>query len=203
MKKVLLAGAVALFGLANAQMEKGSWIVSGKTGIGFNSATTKYEGSGQSIDGPKVSTFSITPSAGYFVANNIAIGVDLGFNSTKTTFKNSLLQIDFVEKTSLFSILPNATYYFSTGNNVRPYLGAGIGYGSMTSTSFYNENETTNGGLLWGAKGGLVYLLNSNVGLDLGATYSSFKTKESVETTEVKTIANAFGVNAGISIFFK
>ena len=35
MKKVLLVGAIALFGAMNAQMEKGSWIVSGKTGIGI------------------------------------------------------------------------------------------------------------------------------------------------------------------------
>lgn len=46
MKKLLLVGAVALFGALNAQMEKGSWIVSGKTGIDFSSATTKYTAEG-------------------------------------------------------------------------------------------------------------------------------------------------------------
>lgn len=203
MKKLLLIGAVALFGALNAQMEKGSWIVSGKTGIDFSSATTKYTAEGQSYDGPKVSTFTITPSVGYFVANNIAVGVDLGFTSTKTTFKNSALEFDYEEKTSVFSILPNATYYFPTASNLRPYLGAGIGYGSLTSTDFFNDEETTKGGFLWGAKGGLLYMLNSNIGIDLGAGYNSLTTKETVDNTEVKTSADAFGVSAGISVFFR
>ena len=203
MKKVLLFGAVALFGAMNAQLEKGSWIVSGKTGIDFNSSTSKYSAEGQSVDGPEVSSFTITPSAGYFVINNLAIGVDLGFNSTKTTFKNSSLGMDYEDKSSTFTILPNATYYFPTASKVRPYLGAGIGYASLTSTDFFEERETTKGGFLWGAKGGIVYLLNSNIGLDLGAGYNSLTVKQTVDNVEIKTIANTFGVSAGVSLFFK
>lgn len=203
MKKLLLVGAVALFGAMNAQMEKSSWIVSGKTGIGFNSATSKYSSQGESVDGPKISTFSITPSVGYFVITNLAIGVDLGFNSTKTTFKNSAIDMDFEDTSSTFSILPNATYYFATASKARPYLGAGVGYGSLTSTDFFDNDQTTKGGLLWGVKGGFVYLLNSNVGIDLGAGYNSFTTKQTFENVEIKTVANTFGVSAGVSLFFK
>lgn len=174
---------------------KGSWIVSGKTGIDFSSATTKYTAEGQSYDGTKVSTFTITPSVGYFVATSISVDVDLGFTSTKTTFKNSALEFDYEEKTSIFSILPNATYYFPTASNLRPNLGAGIGYGSLTYTDFFNDEETTKGGFLWGAKGGLLYMLNSNIGIDLGAGYNSLTTKETVDNTEVKTSADAFGVS--------
>ncbi|KMQ72720.1 OmpW family outer membrane protein [Chryseobacterium koreense] len=203
MKKLFLVGALALFASMNAQMEKGSWIVSGKTGVGFNSATSKYSANGQSIDGPKVTSFSITPGVGYFVINNLAVGVDLSYTSTKTTFKDSSIGINYEDKQSMFAILPNATYYFATANKLKPYLGAGIGYGSATSIDFYNDQETTKGGLLWGAKGGMVYLLNSNVGLDLGVAYNSFTTNETVESTKVKTTIDTFGVNAGVSLFFK
>ncbi|MEG0762171.1 MAG: porin family protein, partial [Chryseobacterium sp.] len=65
MKKLLLAGAVALFGLSNAQMTKGDWVISGNTGAGFNSMSTKYKAEGESEDGPKVSSFSVSPSVGY------------------------------------------------------------------------------------------------------------------------------------------
>lgn len=203
MKKLMFAGALALFASMNAQMEKGSWIVSGKTGIGFTSANTKYTAQGQTVDGPKVSSFEITPSVGYFAANNLAIGVDLGLKSTKTTFKNSNLGINMEEKNSMFSVMPTATYYFATASKVRPYLGAGVGYGSLTSEDIFNNNETTKGGLLWGAKGGFVYLLNSSIGLDLGVGYQSFTTKETEQGVEVKTIADGIGVNAGFSLFFK
>lgn len=203
MKKLLLVGAFALCGAMNAQMEKGSWIVSGKTGIGFNSATSKYSAEGQTIDGPKVSSFSITPSVGYFAINNLAIGVDLSYTSTKTTFKNSMVGVNYEENQSMIAVLPNATYFFATGTKVRPYLGAGVGYGSATSTDFYNDSETTKGGLLWGAKGGMVYLLNSSIGFDLGVGYNSFTTNETVESVKVKTTVDTFGVNAGVSLFFK
>lgn len=203
MKKLLVVGAVALFASMNAQMEKNSWIVSGKTGIDFNSSTSKYSSQGNSIDGPKVSTFSISPSVGYFVVDNLAIGVDLGFNSTKTTFTNAALDVDYTDKTSTFTILPNATYYFPTASKVRPYLGAGVGYGSLTGYNEITDTNSTNGGFLWGAKGGLVYLVNSNIGLDLGAGYSSFTVKQTEQNIELKTVANTFGVSAGVSIFFK
>ena len=111
--------------------------------------------------------------------------------------------MDFEEKSSTFSILPNATYYFPTASKVRPYLGAGVGYASLTSTDFFEENETTKGGLLWGAKGGIVFLLNSNIGLDLGAGYNSLTINQTVENVEIKTVANTFGVSAGVSLFFK
>ncbi len=203
MKKLMLVGTVALFGAMNAQMEKGSWIVSGKTGIDFNSSTSKYTAEGNSIDGPKVSTFTITPSVGYFVISNLAIGVDLGFNSTKTTFKNSTLGVDYTDETSTFTVLPNATYYFPTASKVRPYLGAGVGYGSLTGYNEITDTDDTTGGLLWGVKGGLVYLVNSNIGLDLGAGYNSFTVKQTEQNVELKTVANTFGVSAGVSIFFK
>jgi outer membrane protein len=201
MKKVLLLGAVALFSAVSAQMEQGSWIISGKTGIEFNAVNTKYEAEGMSFDGAKVNTFNITPSVGYFAVDNLAIGVDLGYTSTKTTFNNDQLGINFEDETSLFSVMPNATYYFIPGSVVRPYLGAGIGYGSLTSADFFNEGNTTKGGLLWGAKGGMVYLLNNRIGIDFGVGYNSFTTKETVEGTEINTVANGFGVNAGFSLF--
>ena len=64
MKKLLLVGAVALFGAMNAQTEKGSWVIGGSTTIGFNSKSSKVKYNGQSVDGPKSTSFNITPSAG-------------------------------------------------------------------------------------------------------------------------------------------
>lgn len=203
MKKVFLVGALVLFGAVNAQMEKGSWIVSGKTGIDFSSVNTTYKNGGQSTDGPKVRTFSITPSVGYFAVQNLSIGLDLGFTSTKTTYQNSQFDANYEQKNSQFTLMPTATYYFPTGSMFRPYLGAGIGYGSLTQTENFYGNKNSNDGLVWGAKGGFVYLLNSTVGLDLGVAYNNFTVNEEVQGTEYKTIADGIGVSAGVSLFFK
>ncbi len=80
MKKVLLT-AVALFafGFANAQdastgegFSKGNVFVSG--GVGISSEKT---------GDAKTNGFNFSPKAGYFVTENIAVGLALGFASTK------------------------------------------------------------------------------------------------------------------------
>lgn len=193
MKKLFLASALALFGLVSAQTEKGAWVVSGKTGLGFNSISTTVKKAGnESTTGPKVNTFSIAPSVGYFVIPNLAVGLELNYMNVSTKYDNQ-------ESTnSTLGLLPNATYYFPTGSEFRPYLGAGVGYGSNKD----NDNESVNG-LLWGVKGGFVYFLNSNIGLDLGLGYNQFSNTQTISNVEYKTNVGTFGVNAGISIFLK
>lgn len=205
MKKLVLAGAFALFGAVtmNAQTTKGSWVIEGKTNLGFNSVSTKSKSGSSEENGPKVSTFNITPSVGYFVADNLAIGVDFGLISVTSKEEISIFKKE--EKQTQLNILPNVTYYFATASNFRPYLGVGVGYGSVTSKltetigSLTNEDKGTYGGFLWGVKGGAVYLLNSTVGLNLGLGFNQFTSKEN----DVKTTASTFGVNAGISVFLK
>ncbi|MDY3338596.1 outer membrane beta-barrel protein [Riemerella anatipestifer] len=183
MKKLFLVGALALFGAMNAQTEKGSWVVEGKTNLGFNSVSTKVKYDGKSYDAGKVSTFNISPSVGYFVMDNLALGLEFNFLSSKEGNSSS----------STLSFLPNATYYFSTGSQFRPYLGVGVGYGSNTT------GDVSVGGLAWGVKGGGVYMLNKTAGINLGLGYSQFSTTNNNATTT----AGAFGVNAGFSLFFK
>lgn len=206
MKKLLLVGAVALFGAMNAQTEKGSWVIGGSTTIGFNSTSSKVKYNGQSVDGPKSTSFNIKPSAGYFVANNVAVGLDFGFTSTKNESTEYFLgeQYDYESTFNTFIVMPTATYYFKSASKVMPYLGAGVGYFSNTTkfpASSFNNDETkfTTDGLAWGAKGGIVYLVTPSVGIDLGLAYVNTSNKEG----EVKIVTNTFGVNAGFSFFFK
>lgn len=199
MKKLLLVGAMALFGAMNAQTEKGSWVVGGSTSLGFNSVTTKFKAGSQSSTSPSVNTFTFTPSVGYFIQDNMALGVDAGFVSI------SQKEGDYKSSASTVSLMPTFTYYFKSGANIMPYLGAGLGYASTKTTEKYNggsESETVDG-LAWKAKGGFVYLINSTVGVDAGLGYSSYTNKETVGGTDYKTTVGTLGVNLGLSIFLK
>ncbi|REC50059.1 outer membrane beta-barrel protein [Chryseobacterium pennipullorum] len=211
MKKLILAGAVALFGLSNAQMTKGDWVISGNTGIGFNNATTTVKIGGKSLDGPKVNTFSIAPSVGYFVIDKLAVGIDLGYISTTTKYDGNK------STNSSFSVLPTATYYFTNSSKLVPFLGAGIGYASNKTKFSYagainNEiidpllvqgTETTTDGLAWRVKGGVTYMATPSLGINLGISYDQFSNKETIMNTEVKTNVKTFGVNVGFSYFIK
>lgn len=203
MKKLLLAGAVALFGLSNAQMTKGDWVISGNTGFGFNNVTTKVKAEGQSADGPKVSTFSLTPSVGYFVIDKLAVGIDLGLTSATTKYEGTK------STTTSFSVMPTATYYFTNDSKFVPFLGAGIGYASVKNKGEVNfmglssSDETTTDGLAWKVKGGVTYMATQSLGINLGVSYDQFSNKETYMGTDVKTKVNTFGVNVGFSYFIK
>ncbi len=206
MKKLLLVAAIAICGAANAQAEKGSWVISGSTTLGFNNVSSKVKVDGESFDGPKTTSFNVTPAFGYFVANNFAIGLDLAFKSTKnenTDYFNGE-SFDYDTKDNTVIVMPTGTYYFKSASKVMPYLGAGIGYFSSTTKFSSNlsndfDAKTTVDGLAWGANGGLVYLVTPSIGIDLGVGYINTSSKEG----DVKTITNTFGVNAGFSIFIK
>lgn len=84
MKKVFLSlVAIAAFGVANAQdknessegFAKGDVFISGS----FNLGSSKYSANGNY----KENNFSFNPKVGYFVSENIALGLGLGFSSSK------------------------------------------------------------------------------------------------------------------------
>ncbi|MDV3951396.1 hypothetical protein CMT77_04110 [Elizabethkingia anophelis] len=196
MKKNLLIGAFALLGFAaSAQTEKGSWVVGGSTSIGFNNVSTKVKSDNTTFDGPKVNTFTIAPSAGYFVIDKLSVGLDLAYTNATTKY-------DGAKTTSnAFAILPTATYYFTDNSVIKPYLGAGIGYASNTEKEEYRgkSNEYTVDGFAWKVKGGFAYFFTPSIAADLGLSYSQFSNKDN----GVRTNVNTFGVGVGLSVFFK
>ncbi|OPB87247.1 OmpW family outer membrane protein [Elizabethkingia occulta] len=196
MKKNLLLGAFALLGFAaSAQTEKGSWVVGGSTSIGFNNVSTKVKSDNTTFDGPKVNTFTIAPSAGYFVIDKLSVGLDLAYTNATTKY-------DGAKTTSnTFAILPTATYYFTDNTVIKPYLGAGIGYASNTEKEEYRgkSNKYTVDGFAWKVKGGFAYFFTPSIAADLGLSYSQFSNKDN----GVRTNVNTFGVGVGLSVFFK
>lgn len=103
MKKLFLTlTAVAALTLAsNAQTEKGKFIVGGQ--VGFQSSKVKDTDA-------KTNSFSINPTAGYFVSDNWAIGTGVGYNFGKveTGADNSI-------KTSSFQAAPFVRNYVGNG----------------------------------------------------------------------------------------
>lgn len=209
MKKFLLAGVIALSGLSNAQMTKGSWVISGNTGLGFNNVTTTTKVGDNSVDIPKTNTFSVTPSVGYFIIDKLSIGIDLGYINTKTTYERSK------NTDSSFSIIPTGTYYFTNSSKIVPFLGAGVGYISNTTkirsrdknvipnTLIILDQSSTIDGLVWKVKGGVTYMATESLGINLGVSYDQFSHKNTFMNQEVKATFKTFGVNVGFSYFIK
>ncbi|HEU4788854.1 MAG TPA: outer membrane beta-barrel protein [Flavobacterium sp.] len=213
MKKRFLLAALLFSVILTAQTEKGTFAISGKTGLGFNSTTVKYENSGNTTDGPKTNSFNISPSVSYFIIDNLSLGLDFNYKTVSTKQKILVLTpdgmngmiIDEKNTNNTLSIIPTATYFFSKGKT-RPYLNAGIGFGNTKQENNYSASSpeisnfsTSNNGLVWGAGAGLAYFISKTISFDLGLDYSEFSFKEN----NVKTKSGAFGANIGISVFLK
>jgi outer membrane protein len=218
MKKIYLFVALISFCSITAQTEKGSFMISGHTGLGFTSNTVKYKTEGENIDGPKTTSFNISPSVGYFIIENLAVGLDIDYKTVTTkqqVFVNSNDQpgpsqtkINTKTIESTLAIIPNATYFFSKGK-ARPYISAGIGFANIKqegnrSRSFadydlYDYYNNNNNGIVIGADVGLAYFLSKAISLDLGVGYAQYNYKDE----DVKVKSGAIGVNIGVSVFLK
>lgn len=213
MKKITLLIALLSFGAVTAQTEKGTFIISGQTGIGFNSTSVKHEYAGKTTDGPKTDAFNISPSVGYFIIDNLSIGLELDYG-TATTKQEGVIspptvgmvyqEINSKSTETTFAIMPTTTYFFSKGK-ARPYINAGIGFidikqetNTLSSSGAFSSYKSNNG-FIWSVGGGLAYFISNAISFDLGLAYAKY----TYEEYDVKVKTGALGANIGISIFLK
>lgn len=137
MKKVILSvAAIFAFGFANAQetvsegFTKGDVFINGA--IGFGSTKTGDF---------KTSDFVVAPKAGYFVTENIAVGIALGYESSKVELVDDLTN-------NTFSIGAFGRYYFTPASKFSIFGELGLNY-----NNYDNEFGTDNDGLLVPAAG--------------------------------------------------
>ena len=198
MKKLIVMAVIALSAVTtlNAQTEKGKWVFGSDAGVSFASSTAKPEGL-EYIDSETkntVSTFEVNPNVGYFIIENLSIGLDLSFTSTKNKFENS--EGDFDQTTNSIGILPNATYFFKK-ENLAPYLGAGVG---LLATSSGDGDSQKTSGLAIAGTAGLAYFLNTSVSINFGATYLYSK-QVNKENSNFKLNSNTIGVALGFAVY--
>ncbi len=205
MKKLIFLAAFAVFGLSNTnaqdidsdrgQTSKGKWMIGSDAGISFASSTAKFEFDGAELDGKTtVSTITISPNVGYFIIDNLAVGLNWGFSSSKTEFEDAGSDEEF--KTNTFSVFPGATYFFKS-NNVAPYLGAGLGYLSVSNG---DEDIQKFSGLGFNVRGGLAYFLSNSVSINIGVDFVS-ATLSNKENSDFENKSNTFGGAIGFAIY--
>ncbi|MFM9988480.1 outer membrane beta-barrel protein [Flavobacterium sp.] len=136
MKKVLLtAVAVFAFSFANAQdsstsgsgFSKGNLFISGSVGV-----TSEKTGDVKSTG------FNFSPKAGYFVSNNIAVGLALGVGSTKDD--NG---VNTIVKDNNFSVGAFGRYYFTPSSQFSVFGQLGFDVNSTKSTTDVTVGNVT------------------------------------------------------------
>ncbi|UZT98569.1 outer membrane beta-barrel protein [Chryseobacterium fluminis] len=216
MKKVLLAGAVALFGLSNAQIAQGTVYLSGS--VGYSQQETNNGNN-------KTENFNVLPTVGYFVAPNVAIGLGIGYqtqkdtNITTTQLGGTTIVTTNEVKEPAFVVAPFVRKYWTLSDKLFIFgqLAVPMQFGkteienstvattgATTSTnSTSTEAKYTQVGVT--VKPGLDYFLNKNWSIEatIGEFgYNNYKPKDGEATNNYSFGLNLSSVTFGVKYVF-
>lgn len=209
MKKLLIMTAVAVFGFANVNAQEdvsvygfgeGDIFIEGN--VGFNSSNNK------NIE-EKESSFNISPKAGYFLTEDLALGLDLTYAASKTKVAGiTTADVDG------FGAGVFARYYFlDLGKRFKTYTELGAGYASAKNKAGLVDEKLNVFGA--GLDLGINYFVTEKIALTFGLknliSFSSAKAEMGDVKGEAVTdfnlgfgdVANPFGGNAAFGILFK
>jgi outer membrane protein len=170
MKKVILsAAALFAFAFANAQetteapafgFTQGNILLEGN--LQFSS--TKEEDGG---DETKLNVFTFTPKAGYFLTDKFAVGVEIGFGSSKEeTTPEGGETVE--EKTNVFAAGVFGRYYFlDLGQRFKTYAEVGVGFGS-SKDELDGEEVSKDTFFAAGLDLGINYFVTKNFAINFG-----------------------------------
>ena len=170
MKKVLLIAAVAVFGLSNVNAQDVE-----TPEFGFAQGDVFLEGnfrySSNKDNNEPVTTnsaFVFTPKAGYFVTEDLAVGVQLGLASFKD--KVEFEDTSFEEKTSGFGAGVFARYYFlDLGKRFKTFGEFGVNLnGSTYDDGVDGTDDIKENGFGAGLGLGMNYFVTENIAITFG-----------------------------------
>lgn len=144
MKKILIAGAAVLYSLSNAQIKTGTVYISGQADY----AKEENESSNSTEQ-----VLRIIPTAGIFVAPNLAVGTGLGYtlgkrDYTQTLYSGSFLTlIDYQGKTNAVTVAPFVRKYWTLSQNLYFFgqLQVPMEFGKINQDALINTIDSSSG----------------------------------------------------------
>jgi len=195
MKKLVIVFALAMISSgAFAQFNKGRYLVGGS--LGFSANTNKVKANSTTTTVSHTTDFSLSPDAGYFIIDNLAVGASLGLgvSSTKDTGTNP----DKNSSTSI-SISPFVRYYLPQGIFFQGQIGFGSesdknkdGTTNTTTTTKYNTGN-------WSLAAGYAYFLNDFVAVEPIIGYGA--TSRKVTNPDVKSVNPGLFLRVGLQVY--
>lgn len=182
-------------------LDKGNFMI-GST-VGFSTANSKVTSGDEEGEGLTARQFNIAPAIGYFVVDNLALGLgaDFTFNKVKEPNEDETNDSDL-----LFG--PFVRYYMPLGSNVAFFLVTNFGFGSSTDEQIIGENKQSIKQNIFaiGAGPGLTVYSDGGFGIEAIFKYnyanSKFDTETGGITTSTTTRTNQFSLSLGMQYYF-
>ena len=194
----------------SAQSSKGKFLIGGityieqigsgitSTNIGYTTIKNKDDSGDEDEHKDKEFSFNFTPKVGYFVIDNLVLGVDFTFASsfgktTNTEYKNNA---------TYFGAGPFVRYYIPT-KKVLPYAEGLYSVGTRINKSIWEDGENTYkyGVQIYSVGVGVAIPLGEKASFDALVGYQSttYKAKQDNENN-YRTIIGTVGLKLGFTI---
>lgn len=170
-------------------------------GFGVSKEYSKSDLYDESKDGendiPVRTAFNLSPKIGFFVADNLSLGMGIDFGV------NTLKSGDWKSSTTMLYIDPFTRYYIPL-ETVYPFIEVGVSAGQYVNKVDDDDVETEYKSVYSGMNAGLgaAFILWDVASIDLmiGYSHSVFKDLEDNEDN-YRTIRNKVGLNVGFTFF--
>ncbi len=208
---LVLAFIYTNVGFLTAQTAKGNFLLAEMTSIdvvgygaqsSINLGWTTYKSkndSGDESDPIKVFSINLIPRVGYFIVDNLALGLDFNIDFMRSKREDS----DYIYKNTQFTTGPFIRYYVPTPK-LLPFaeINYSIGSSGYKWTDEIGEGEGKNQVQQYGFGIGMGFPLGEKVSFDTLIGYQShiIKAKEDNEDN-ARDIIGTIGLKLGLTIF--
>jgi outer membrane protein len=186
-KPILVLLLLFLSTFVFAQLEKGNIFVQGSSKIGFSSEKYTYTSGGTSTESSKSTHFGFSPKAGYFVMDNLPVGLAINLSTNKTKAISGSNESHYTD----FTIGPFVRYYFLPQDKLKPMaeISAGFGTSKDKSTNSGYSYESKSGVLEFSIGAGASCFVTDHIAFDMLIAYNSTK-------YSLKSESNSSGVKS-------
>ncbi len=181
MKTILALTAILLMSASTyAQTEKGGWLVGASSSLNFSS------GKADKDQDESETNLNLNPQVGYFVIDNLAVGLSIDLEMHKDAAKN---------KETVTAFGPFARYYFP----MKIFAQAQAAFGSAKFDPDGGDSSTDKfSAITIGA--GYAWMLNDNISIEPSLSYSATSYKPDGADESAK--GSSFGINVGFALYF-
>ena len=161
--------------------------------IGFSTLQYKSD-SDEDSEKDKITNFNLSPKVGYFVIDNLVIGLDVNIGFLK--YKDGSSSSDYSEKITQFTAGPFVRYYFQAGK-VYPFIDANAVFGTLKydwgGSSADNVDKSSI--MSFGGGAGVAVPIGDRVTFDTMLCYTSVTAKDKEDNDDnERTIIGTFGI---------
>ncbi len=206
--------ALCLIGnLLYAQTESGNFLIGSSLGFSTSSSTVKVT-SGESTttgQGTEAQQFNIAPKVGYFIQENLAVGIGIDYTLNRVKEPENVLDENTDFNISYDSDLlfgPFGRAYLPIGDDKAFFLETSIGFGSSRNEiDIEGDNQvTTNNVLALGFGPGFTIFSGDNFGIEALVKYNWARSNSSINfqgiNNETTNKTNALDFSVGFQYYF-